>query len=75
MKLTELFEILLKVRKRKFLTFFNQNCSTCFWFQLPNHFDDVNVFHTDNISACVQSCLDHVSISQFFEKENLPTFL
>ena len=38
-KLTELFEILLK---------------------LPNHFDHVDSFHNDNISGCVQSCLDHV---------------
>ncbi|CAF1203886.1 unnamed protein product [Rotaria sp. Silwood1] len=37
-KLTELFEILLK---------------------LPNHFDNVDSFHADNIPACVQSCLDH----------------
>ncbi|UJR16004.1 hypothetical protein I4U23_002921 [Adineta vaga] len=37
-KLTELFEILLKV---------------------PNHFDNVDSFHPDNIPGCVQSCLDH----------------
>ncbi|CAF4214214.1 unnamed protein product, partial [Adineta steineri] len=37
-KLTELFEILLK---------------------LPNHFDNVDSFHPDNIPGCVQSCLDH----------------
>ncbi|UJR30577.1 hypothetical protein I4U23_018104 [Adineta vaga] len=37
-KLTELFQILLK---------------------LPNHLDNVESFHTDNIPACVQSCLDH----------------
>ena len=39
-KLTELFEILLKI---------------------PNHFDQVDSFHADNIPGCVQSCLDHVS--------------
>ncbi|CAF3137145.1 unnamed protein product [Rotaria socialis] len=27
--------------------------------KLPNHFDDVDSFHTDNILACAQSCLDH----------------
>lgn len=43
-RLTELFEILLK---------------------LPNHFDHVDSFHTDNILGCVQSCLDHVRIIAF----------
>jgi len=38
-KLTELFELLLKI---------------------PNHFDNVDSFHPDNIPGCVQSCLDHV---------------
>ncbi|CAF1081702.1 unnamed protein product [Rotaria sordida] len=37
-KLTELFEILLK---------------------LPNHFDNVDSFYTDNIPGCAQSCLEH----------------
>ncbi len=45
-KLTELFEILLKI---------------------PNHFDNVDSFHPENIPGCVQSCLDHVS--EFFIQE------
>ncbi|CAF3409410.1 unnamed protein product [Rotaria sp. Silwood1] len=27
--------------------------------KLPNHFDNVDSFHPDNIPGCVQSCLDH----------------
>ncbi|CAF3273597.1 unnamed protein product [Rotaria socialis] len=27
--------------------------------KLPNHFDNVDSFHADNIPGCVQSCLDH----------------
>lgn len=52
-RLTELFEILLK---------------------LPNHFDHVDSFHTDNILGCVQSCLDHVRIIAFFS-DRCKTFL
>ena len=46
LKLTELFEILLKV---------------------PNHFDNVDSFHPENIAGCVQSCLDHVRREERFE--------
>jgi hypothetical protein len=50
-KLTELFEILLKI---------------------PNHFDNVDSFHPENISGCVQSCLDHVRRKkEFFYSTNI----